>query len=157
MVCKGYSKEMDTLEKHAVNCGYRWGQESRHNAVRDIIVKFTKSTNLSPRVEEPGIIEGTQQRPADLKLPGFLIGRDTLLDVTVVNSLQRQGGGDSPHGQGGHEEGEGEVVSEEVAGQPNIQAGGLRDVVGVGQGSPPSWRGTRGRMRQRPTGSWCRE
>ena len=72
-----------------MNCGYRKGQVSRHNVVRDIIVEVSRSANLSPRVEENGIIEGTQQRPGDLTLPGFPLGRDTLIDVTVVNPLQQ--------------------------------------------------------------------
>ena len=55
----------------------------------DIIVNVCRSTNLLPRVEENWIIKGTQQRPADLTLPGFPSGRDTLINIKVVNPLQQ--------------------------------------------------------------------
>ena len=62
-VCNGCKKEMDRLGEHAMNCGYGKWRVSRHNAVRNIIVEVSRSANLSPRVKENGIIEGTQQRP----------------------------------------------------------------------------------------------
>ena len=99
-VCYGCKKEMDVYGEHAINCGYGRGRVGRHNAVRDIVVDVARSANLSPRVEEGGIIEGTQQRPADVTLPGFPIGRDTLIDVTIVNPLQRNSVEEAAHTAG---------------------------------------------------------
>ena len=99
-VCYGCKKEMDVLGEHAINCGYRRGRVSRHNTIRYIIAEVARSANLSPRVEEGGIIKGTQQRPADITLPGFPIGHDTLIDVTVVNPLQRNSVEEAVHTAG---------------------------------------------------------
>ena len=89
LVCGGCGTEMDVFGEHALNCRNGKGRVGRHNAVRDVFADVTRSANLSPRVEEGGIIPGTQQRPGDVTLPGFPVGRDTLIDVTVVNPLQQ--------------------------------------------------------------------
>ena len=38
--------------------------------------------------EDRALLPGTDARPADILLPGWFGGKDTALDITVVNPLQ---------------------------------------------------------------------
>ena len=55
---------------------------------RPSVVFTAQAASLSPRVETRGLIQGSQRRPGDITLPGYPVGMDTLLDVTVVNPIQ---------------------------------------------------------------------
>ena len=44
---------------------------------------------MSPRDEVPGLVGGSQDKPGDLLLLGFPMGRDSLMDGTIVNLLQQ--------------------------------------------------------------------
>ena len=70
-ICKGCGKNMDTLAEHAMNCRCGSGQYRRHDAIRDIIADAARSTSLSPRVEVPGLVEGSQERLGDILLLGW--------------------------------------------------------------------------------------
>ena len=48
-----------------------------------------RAASLSPRVEARGLVEGSQQRPGDVLIPGYPLGRDLVLDVTIINPLQQ--------------------------------------------------------------------
>ena len=79
---------MDQEGDHAQNCRNGGGRVGRHNAIRDIIASTAQAASLSPRVEARGLLEGTEKRPGDVTLPGYPVGMDTTLDVTVVNPVQ---------------------------------------------------------------------
>ena len=98
--CKGCGEEFDRLWEHAMNCGYGRGRSGRHNMVRDIIADVARSANLAGRVEVPRMIEGTQERPGDVVIQGFRMGRDSVLDVTVVNPLQQNSMEEAAHTAG---------------------------------------------------------
>ena len=80
----------DPSGDHAVSCG--WGGEriSRHNLIRDVLYNTCSSAALGPTREDRALLPGTEARPADILLPGWSGGRDTALDITVVNPLQTQ-------------------------------------------------------------------
>ena len=78
----------DPAGDHAVSCG--WGGEriARHNLIRDVLYNTCSSAALGPTREDRALLPGTDARPADILLPGWSGGRDTALDITVVNPLQ---------------------------------------------------------------------
>ena len=57
--------------------------------IRDIIADAARVASLSPRVESPGLVEGSQERPGDILLPGYPMGRDSVLNRTIINPLQQ--------------------------------------------------------------------
>ena len=79
----------DVLGDHAVSCG--WGGERvfRHNQIRDCLFTACTQACLGPTREDRALIPGTDNRPADIFLPGWSGGKDTALDITVVNPLQQ--------------------------------------------------------------------
>ena len=83
--CPNFSdKEGD----HAISCGYQGERTARHNHLRDLLYHTALSAALGPTREDRALIPGTEARPADVLLPNWTGGRDTALDVTVINPLQ---------------------------------------------------------------------
>ena len=78
----------DVMGDHAISCG--WGGEriTRHNALRDVLFSTCQQAALAPVREDRALLPGTEARPADILLPHWTGGRDTALDITVVNPLQ---------------------------------------------------------------------
>ena len=60
----------------------------RHNALRDVLFSTCQQAALAPLREDRALLPGTEARPADILLPHWTGGRDTALDITVVNPLQ---------------------------------------------------------------------
>jgi hypothetical protein len=80
--CHQYSgKEGD----HAISCGYEGERIARHNHLRDHLYNTCVSAALGPTKEDRALIPGTDARPADVLIPNWTSGKDTALDVTVVN------------------------------------------------------------------------
>ena len=71
-----------------MSCG--WGGEkiARHNLIRDVLFNTCSSAALGPTREDRALLPGTEGRPADILLPSWSGGKDTALDITVVNPLQ---------------------------------------------------------------------
>ena len=57
----------------------------RHNAVRDRLFNLARAGGLAPRREEPHLLDGSEDRPADILLPAWAGGRDLCVDVAVVS------------------------------------------------------------------------
>ena len=53
-----------------------------------LLVPNSKCLILGPTREDRALLPGTEARPADILLPGWSGGKDTALDITVVNPLQ---------------------------------------------------------------------
>ena len=79
---------MDRMSDHSMNCHSGRGMISRHNKLRDVIAATAAAASLSPRVEAKGLVAGANYRPGDVYLAGWPQGRNTALDITVVNPLQ---------------------------------------------------------------------
>ena len=63
---------------------------ARHNLIRDVLYNACSSAALGPTREDRALLPGTEAKPADILLPGWSGGKDTALDITVVNPLQTQ-------------------------------------------------------------------
>ena len=86
--CMACPHQSDPAGDHAISCG--WGGERifRHNAIRDALFNTCTQACLTPSREDRALLPGTDARPADLYIPAWTGGKDTALDITVVNPLQ---------------------------------------------------------------------
>ena len=83
----GQCPACDTFGDHAIACGYQGERNSRHNILRDEIFNTAKAACLRPTKEERGIIDEDESRPADVKIPMWIRGKDVAYDVTVSSPL----------------------------------------------------------------------
>ena len=60
----------------------------RHDRIRDLIFKEAQKASLSPTMEMPGLVPGSQSRPADVFIPSWLNGKKTAFDISVVSPTQ---------------------------------------------------------------------
>ena len=79
----------DIMGDHAISCAVGGERISKHNHVRDAIFKAAVEAGLGPVREPDGLLPGSDDRPADVLIPIWTEGRDTALDITVVNPLQQ--------------------------------------------------------------------
>ena len=86
--CMACPNQSDPAGDHAISCC--WGGERifRHNAIRDALFNTCTQACLAPSREDRALLPGTDARPADLYIPARTGGKDTALDITVVNPLQ---------------------------------------------------------------------
>ena len=57
--------------------------------MKEVIYQTAVSAQLAPRKEARNLIPDSEARPGDVFLPSWTRGRDTCLDVVVVNPLQQ--------------------------------------------------------------------
>ena len=86
--CTACPLPSDSRGDHAISCGYEGERISRHNHLRDAIYSTAVQACLGPTREERALIPGSEAKPADVLIPNWSGGRDTALDITVVNPLQ---------------------------------------------------------------------
>jgi hypothetical protein len=86
--CPACHQHSDKLGDHAISCGSKGERIARHNHLRDHLYHTAVCSALSPTREDRAIIPGSDARPADVLIPNWTGGKDTALDVTVVNPLQ---------------------------------------------------------------------
>ena len=86
--CPACSRLSDTAGDHAISCGSEGERIARHNHLRDVLFHTAVSAALAPSREDRALLPGTDARPADVMIPHWTGGRDTALDVTVINPLQ---------------------------------------------------------------------
>ena len=60
----------------------------RHDRIRDLIFKQAQRASLSPTMEMPGLVPGSQSRPADVYIPLWVDGKKTAFDISVVSPTQ---------------------------------------------------------------------
>ena len=78
----------DRFGDHAITCAINGERISKHNHLRDAIFNAGVQARLGPQKEPAGLIPGSDERPADVFFPFWTQGKDTALDITVVNPLQ---------------------------------------------------------------------
>jgi hypothetical protein len=78
------------LGDHAISFGNQGERIARHDSLRDALHAVTQTACLGATREDRSLLPGTEARPADVLIPHWTGGRDTALDVTVVNPLQNQ-------------------------------------------------------------------
>ena len=86
--CTACPLHSDAKGDHAISCGYEGERISRHNHLRDALYNTASQACLGPTREDRALIPGSEARPADVLIPNWTHGKDTALDVTVVNPLQ---------------------------------------------------------------------
>ena len=86
--CPACRDHSDKEGDHAISCGSKGERIARHNHLRDHLYHTAVCSALSPTREDRAIIPGSDARPADVLIPNWSGGKDTALDVTVVNPLQ---------------------------------------------------------------------
>ena len=88
--CTACPYDSDAKGDHAISCGYEGERIARHNHLRDALYNTCAQACLGPTREDRALLPGSDARPADVLIPNWSGGRDTALDVTVVNPLQRE-------------------------------------------------------------------
>ena len=88
--CPACSRYSDDLGDHAISCGYQGERIARHDRLRDALWQAAQSACLGPTREDRALLPGTEARPADVLIPKWTSGRDTALDITVINPLQQR-------------------------------------------------------------------
>ena len=86
--CPACHLHSDKEGHHAISCGSQGERIARHNHLRDALFHTAVSAVLGPTREDRALIPGSEVRPPDVLIPNWTGGRDTALDVTVVNPLQ---------------------------------------------------------------------
>jgi hypothetical protein len=86
--CTACSAPSDRYGDHAISCGMAGERIARHNHLRDTVFNTAASANLAPLREERALLPGTEARPADVLIPHWTAGKDTAMDVTVINPLR---------------------------------------------------------------------
>ena len=86
--CTACPLQSDARGDHAISCGYEGERISRHNHLRDAIYKTAVQACLGPTREDRALIPGSGAQPADILIPNWSGGKDTAMDITVVNPLQ---------------------------------------------------------------------
>ena len=85
--CPACEADSDAFGDHAIACGFQGDRNSRHNIIRDEIFNTAKAAGLRPTKEELGIVDDDNSRPADIKVPMWIRGKDVAFDVTVTSPL----------------------------------------------------------------------
>ena len=92
----------DQYGDHAISCAIGSERIAKHNHLRNAIHEAAAQAALAPQKEPPGLLPGSDDRPADVLLPFWSQGTDTALDICVVNPLQgaliEQVANDGEHG-----------------------------------------------------------
>ena len=86
--CTACPHHSDSRGDHAISCGYEGERISRHNHLRDALYNTAVMACLGPTREDRALIPGSDARPADVLIPNWSGGKDTAMDITVVNPLQ---------------------------------------------------------------------
>ena len=87
--CPACHQPADRWGHHSFVCGTGGETISRHNALREGLIRLAQSAGLNPRREAPFLLPGLNRRPADLLIPfAGNNGQDLCLDVTVTAALK---------------------------------------------------------------------
>ena len=86
--CPACNHHSDKPGDHAISCGNQGERIARHDSLRDAIFGVTQTACLGATKEERSLLPDTQARPGDVLIPHWTGGRDTALDMTVINPLQ---------------------------------------------------------------------
>ena len=85
-ICPSCRKEFcDILGHHALSCSSDGDRIHRHNAIRDDVRDSCRRAQLNPRREPRHLLEESGEKPADVWLPTFDMGREAALDVVCTS------------------------------------------------------------------------
>ena len=86
--CPSCHHQADRMGHHSFVCGTGGEQISRHNALREGLIRLAREAGHNPVREERFLLPGLDRRPADLLIPFGSGGEDLALDVCVTASLR---------------------------------------------------------------------
>ena len=86
--CNKCGAIIDASGYHALTCKSGGDLIHRHNTIRDTIGKACQMAGWNPRLEKPGWIANTNDRPADIYIPSLTNGKSCAADVAVTHALQ---------------------------------------------------------------------
>ena len=86
--CTACPHQSDRKGDHAISCGYEGERIARHDQLRNALYNTCVQACLGPTREDRALIPGSNAKPADVLIPCWTGGKDTALDITVVNPLQ---------------------------------------------------------------------
>ena len=86
--CTACPNVSDIKGDHAISCGYEGERIARHDHLRNALFSTCVQACLGPSREDRALIPGSNNKPADLLIPSWTGGKDTAIDITVVNPLQ---------------------------------------------------------------------
>ena len=86
--CPACGQPSDRLGDHALNCAWQGERIARHNSLRDTLHSTAVKAALGPTKEGQYLLPGEGGKPADIFIPRHSGGKDSALDVTVINPLQ---------------------------------------------------------------------
>ena len=79
---------MDKAGYHALVCKSGGFLGVRHNALRDEVFRACSTACLAPKRETPFLLPNSADRPADVFLPYFSLGKPVCLDCACTHTLQ---------------------------------------------------------------------
>lgn len=87
--CPGCGAAMDLVGYHALSCTHLGSFGVRHNALRDVFLRFLSLAGIEAEREASSLLPGTAARPADILLPSFESpGIGACLDFAVTHPQQ---------------------------------------------------------------------
>ena len=86
--CPSCHHQADRMGHHSFVCGTGGEQISRHNALREGLIRLAREAGHNPVREERFLLPGLDRRPADLLIPFGSGAEDLALDVCVTASLR---------------------------------------------------------------------
>ena len=86
--CPACGRPSDRFGDHSMNCAWHGERIARHNWLRDELYNTAVAASLGPTREGRALLPDSGGKPADVFIPHWTGGKDTALDVTVVNPLQ---------------------------------------------------------------------
>lgn len=81
-------QRMDVYGNHALLCACSGDRIKRHNALRNCLREKLCSAALCPVLEPKHILRDSGQKPADILVPDYSLGRDACLDVAITHPVQ---------------------------------------------------------------------
>ena len=81
---------MDVFGHHASVCPAKGDRIRGHNVLRDIIYNFCSLASWGPKKETPHIFPSSSERPEDIFVPNYSLGKDLVLDVAVTCPQQHK-------------------------------------------------------------------
>ena len=79
---------LDIYGDHSLICGAGSERTNRYNYLRDTLYHIMNSAGLSPSLETANLILGTIQRPVDISVNNWSLGKSAAIDVSITCPLQ---------------------------------------------------------------------
>lgn len=86
--CALCNKVLDVHGYHSLSCGKGGDRVIRHNAIRDLLFNLCSQACLQPKKEVSNLVSGTSERPGDVFIPRWNLGKSAAIDVSITFPMQ---------------------------------------------------------------------